>query len=233
MGHPDFSKASQYVTADLIRDTLADLVNISSPTGREAGVAHYLQDRMNRAGLDTHLQQVDENRPNVVGHLRGSGNGINLLFTGHMDTSYSGEEEHLSGPGFKPKATLQDGWLWGLGASNMKSGLAGALVAIEAIVKAGINLPGDISLGGVVGEIEKAPVEEFQGLEYSGYGAGSKYMVTHGVTADYALLMEPTALRICTANMGAIWLKVTVAGTVAHSALAHRPGIVNAITLMQ
>jgi acetylornithine deacetylase len=114
----------------------------------------------------------------------------------------------------------------------MKSGLAGALIAIEAIVKAGIKLDGDISLGGVVGEIEKAPVEEFQGVEYGGYGVGSKYMVTHGVTADCALLVEPTGLRISTANMGVVWLRITVSGTVAHSALAHRPGTVNAINVM-
>ena len=232
MSHPDFSKASQYVTADRVRDALVEMVDIASPTGREAAMGHYLRDRMRRAGLDTDLQLVDEGRPNAVGHLRGRGTGTNLLFTGHMDTSYSGEEEHLVGPGFKPTATLDGDWVWGLGANNMKSGLAAAMVAIEAIVKAEIKLDGDLSLGGVVGEIEKAPVEEFQGLEYSGYGAGSKHMVTHGVTADYALLVEPTGLRICTANMGAIWLRITVGGTVAHSALAHRPGIVNAIAVM-
>jgi acetylornithine deacetylase len=232
MSHPDFAKAAQLITADLVRDALVDMVDISSPTGRESAMAHYLCDRMRRIGLDTDLQLVDADRPNAVGHLRGRGKGTNLLFTGHMDTSYSGEEEHLSGPGFKPKATLQDGWIWGLGANNMKSGLAAALVAVEAIVKAGIKLDGDISFGGVVGEIEKAPIEEFQGIEYSGYGAGSKYMVTHGVTADYAMLVEPTGLRISPANMGAIWLRITVGGTVAHSALAHRPGIVNAIAVM-
>jgi len=232
MNHPDFLKASQYITPALARDALVDMVDISSPTGRESAMAHYLRDRMKRAGLDTELQLVEADRPNAVGHLRGRGTGSNLLFTGHMDTSYSGEEEHLSGPGFKPKAIVQDGWVWGLGANNMKSGLAGALIAIEAIVKAGIKLDGDISLGGVVGEIEKAPVEEFQGVEYGGYGVGSKYMVTHGVTADYALLVEPTGLRISTANMGVIWLRITVGGTVAHSALAHRPGTVNAITIM-
>lgn len=232
MSHPDFSKASQYISADLVRDALIDMVDISSPTGRESGMANYLRDRMAHAGLDAELQFVESNRPNAVGHLRGRGIGTNLLFTGHMDTSYSGEEEHLKGPGFRPKATLQDGWVWGLGANNMKSGIAAALIAIEAIVKAGIKLDGDISFGAVVGEIEKAPVEEFQGVEYSGYGVGSKYMVTHGITADYALLVEPTGLRISTANMGAIWLRIGVGGTVAHSALAHRPGIVNAITVM-
>ena len=232
MSYPEFSKAVQYITSDRIRDTLSEMVDIPSATGSELGMARYLYDRMRRAGLDTELQLVDENRPNAIGHLRGRGNGTNLLFTGHMDTSYSGQEEHLSGPGFKPKAVHRDGWIWGLGANNMKSGLAAALVAVEAITEAGIKLDGDISIGGVVGEIEKAPIEEFQGVEYSGYGTGSKYMVTHGITADYALLVEPTGLRISNANMGAIWLRITVGGTVAHSALAHRPGVVNAIKVM-
>lgn len=232
MTHPDFAKAAQHITADAIRMTLADMVDIASPTGRELNMAQHLCDRMKKAGLEAELQYVSEDRPNAVGHLRGKGTGTSLLLTGHMDTSYSGEEAHLVGRGFKPKAVVEDGWMWGLGANNMKSGLAAGVIALEAIVKAGIKLDGDVLFGGVVGEIEKAPVEEFQGSEYSGYGVGSKYMVTHGVTADYALLMEPTGLRICTANMGAIWLRVTVGGTVAHSALAHRPGTVNAIKVM-
>jgi acetylornithine deacetylase/succinyl-diaminopimelate desuccinylase-like protein len=229
--HPGFAKAAEFIEPDRIRDTLAEMVDIASPTGRELGMAQFLAERMRGMGLETELQFVDENRPNAVGHLRGSGTGLNLLFTGHMDTSYSGEEAHLSGPGFKPKAVYKDGWMWGLGANNMKSGLAAALAAIEAIVKAGVRLDGDISFGAVVGEIEKAPVEEFQGVEYSGYGTGSKHLVTHGVTADYAILVEPTGSRIAIANMGAIWLRITVQGTVAHSALAHRSGTVNAVSL--
>jgi acetylornithine deacetylase len=122
--------------------------------------------------------------------------------------------------------------VWGLGANNMKSGLASALVAIEAIASAGIELAGDVSLGAVVGEIEKTAVEEFQGIEYSGYGIGSRHLVTHGVTADFALLAEPTGLRISVANMGCIWLRITVGGTVAHSAMTNRPNIVNAIAVM-
>lgn len=232
MNHPDFAKAAAHISAEAVRDALVDLVDIASPTGREAGVAHYLVERMRKSGLDTDLQMVEAGRPNAVGHLCGRGDGLNLLFTGHMDTSYSGDEPHLSGDGFKPKAIVRDGWVWGLGSNNMKSGLACALVAIEAIVKAGIKLAGDISFGGVVGEIEKTAVEEFQGSEYSGYGIGSRHLVTHGVTADFALLAEPTGLRIARANMGCIWLRITVGGTVAHSALAHRPGIVNAIAVM-
>jgi acetylornithine deacetylase len=207
-------------------------VNIPSTTGQESGVAHYLADRMRRSGMDTDLPLVDAGRPNAVGHRRGRGDGLNLLFTGHMDTSYSGTEEHLAGDGFKPKAIFRDGWVFGLGASNMKSGLASALIAIEAIVKSGVELAGDLTFGAVVGEIEKAAIEEFQGVEYSGYGIGTRHLVTHGVTADFAVLAEPTGMRISIANMGCIWLRITVAGTVAHSALANRPNVVNAIAVM-
>ena len=232
MTHPDFAKAAAHVTPERVRDTLVDLIDIPSATGHEIGMAHYLVGRMRDAGLATDLPLVDAGRPNAVGHLPGRGDGLNLLFTGHMDTSYSGTEEHLSGEGFRPKGVCRDGWIWGLGANNMKSGLAAALVAVEAIAKAGVTLDGDISFGGVVGEIEKTAIEEFQGIEYSGYGIGSRHLVTHGVTADFALLAEPTGLRISVANMGCIWLRITVGGTVAHSALANRPGTVNAIAVM-
>ena len=232
MTHPDFSKAVTHVTAEAVRDTLAAMVDIPSPTGHEAEMAKFLVHRMRNVGLDADLQLVDAGRPNAVGHLRGRGDGLNLLLTGHMDTSYSGDEDYLVGEGFRPKAVVRDGWIWGLGANNMKSGLAAALVALEAIARSGVKLAGDVSLGGVVGEIEKAPVEEFQGVDYSGYGTGSKYLVTHGVTADYALLAEPTGLRISIANLGCIWLRITVEGTLAHSALGNRPDTVNAISVM-
>ena len=232
MTHPDFAKASAHISAENVRDLLVDLVNIPSTTGQENGVAHYLVDRMRKSGMDTDLPLVDAGRPNAVGHRRGRGDGLNLLFTGHMDTSYSGTEEHLAGDGFKPKAIFRDGWVFGLGASNMKSGLASALIAIEAIVKSGVELAGDLTFGAVVGEIEKTAIEEFQGVEYSGYGIGTRHLVTHGVTADFAVLAEPTGMRISIANMGCIWLRITVAGTVAHSALANRPNVVNAIAVM-
>jgi len=229
MSHPDSAKVQKLITPEAVSQTLLDMVDIKSPTGSEAGMADYIVNRMRSGGFDAELQMVETGRPNAVAHLRGKGIGLNLLFTGHMDTSYSGDEEHLVGEGFRPKGVLRDGWIWGLGANNMKSGLAGLVVAMEAIAKAGVKLNGDLSLGAVVGEIEKAPAEEFQGSEYAGYGVGTKHLVSHGVTADFALLAEPTALRICTANMGCLWARIVVSGSVAHSALTNKPGTVNAI----
>ena len=84
MAHPDYAKAAAHISAENVRTLLMDLVDISSPTGSEIGVAQYLVARMRKSGMDTDLPLVDANRPNAVGHRRGRGDGLNLLFTGHM-----------------------------------------------------------------------------------------------------------------------------------------------------
>ena len=232
MTHPEYERAARHVTLDAVKQTLMDMVDIASPTGREAALAEYIVARLRNAGLHAYLQEVSEGRPNAIGVRPGTGEGFNLLFTGHMDTSYDGDEDYLNGDGFKAKAVYRDGWIWGLGANNMKSGLASALVAIEAIARENIRLRGDISYGGVVGETEKAAVDEFKGSSTSGYGVGTRHMVLHGVSADYAVLCEPTSLRVCTANMGAIWVKITLSGTVSHAAYSRHPTVTNAIAEM-
>ena len=112
MSQSEFDTASGFITAEAVSDALTDMINIASPTGREAGMAEYLVGRMRKAGLDTDLQMVEPGRPNAVGHLRGHGDGLNLLFTGHMDTSYDGTEDHLgSGPGYKAEAIRDGDWI--------------------------------------------------------------------------------------------------------------------------
>lgn len=229
MSHPEYARAARHITEKAVKDTLMEMVDIASPTGSEGALARYIVQRLKNAGCVAYLQEVSENRPNAVGIWQGSGDGLNLLFTGHMDTSYDGDEPYLKGEGFKAKAIYRDGWVWGLGANNMKSGLASALVALEAIARERIKLKGDVLYGGVVGETEKAAIDEFKGPNVSGYGVGSRHLVLHGVSADYAVLCEPTDLRLCTANMGAIWAKITVGGTISHASRAHMPGVVNAI----
>src|ERR1043166_8862169 len=119
MDASDRQAAAAYITPEIVRQTILDMVDIRTPTGSEAAMADYVADRLRRAGLQASLQLVEANRPNAVGHLPGRGDGLNLLFTGHMDTSYSGDEEHLrdAGLGFQPKAIHRDGWVFGLGAN--------------------------------------------------------------------------------------------------------------------
>ena len=232
MSHPDYSRVEKHITAEAVKTTLMEMVDIASPTGREGALAQYIVDRLAKAGFNAYLQEVSEGRPNAVGVRPGTGDGVNLLFTGHMDTSYDGDEDYLRGEGFKAKAVYRDGWIWGLGANNMKSGLASALVAMEAICRENVQLKGDLLYGGVVGETEKAAVDEYRGSAVSGYGVGTRHMVLHGISADFSILCEPTNLRVCTANMGVLWVKITVGGTVSHAANSRHPSVINAIAEM-
>src|SRR5215467_1496891 len=114
MRNPDASDILNLITPDAIRQTLLDMIDIRSPTGQEAGMANYIVERFKASGIDAELQPVEAGRPNAIAHLPGSGGGTNLLFTGHMDTSYSGDEDYLVGEGFQPKGMYRDGWIWGL-----------------------------------------------------------------------------------------------------------------------
>src|SRR5688500_20084017 len=122
MSHPDYQRAARHITEAAVRDTLMEMVDIPSPTGRERALAEYIVARLTKAGFHAHLQEVSEGRPNAVGVRHGSGDGVNLLFTGHMDTSYDGDETYLNGEGFTAQAVHRDGWIWGLGANDMQSG---------------------------------------------------------------------------------------------------------------
>ena len=114
-----FKKCVKHINKKKLGETLIDLVDIPSPTSGEKALAEYLVDRMGNAGARTTLQEVSLDRPNAIGTISGDGSGSNLMFTGHMDTSYDGNEDYLVGEGFKPKGVYKGGWIWGLGANNM------------------------------------------------------------------------------------------------------------------
>ena len=89
--------------------------------------------------------------------------------------------------------------------------------AIRALQRAGVELVGDVLVAGVVGETEKAPVDQYKGAEFRGGKTGSRYMVTHGVTADFAIIGEPTGMRLQIGETGYCFAKITVYGKSQHT----------------
>ena len=143
------------------------------------------------------------------------------MFNGHMDTSNTGREEFLTGIGYKPNALVKDGFIYGLGIYNMKGALVCYTQAVKALQSAGVRLAGDVILAGVVGEIEKTQVgREFSGAAYRGYGAGSHYLVTHGVVADMCILGEPTDMQLVLGHYGSLWVRIVTRGIYVHTAFA-------------
>ena len=152
------------------------------------------------------------------------------MFNGHMDTSYSGQEEWLREvPGFQPKHFLEDGRLYGLGISNMKGALACYVEAVNALQDAGVRLRGDVMIAAVCGEIEKTQYGDAQGGQYRGYAAGSRYLVSHGGVADMCLLGEPTDGKVVLGHFGALWMRIRVHGNFIHTAFSEGKRDQNAI----
>ena len=93
---PINSAAADKVLAQIDRQELAelarDLVDLPSPTGQEKAVADYILDWYARHGLRPVRQEIEVDRPNAVGVLKGQGGGLSLQFNGHMDTSFTGTE---------------------------------------------------------------------------------------------------------------------------------------------
>lgn len=134
-------------------------------------------------------------RPNVMGIRRGSGAGRSLMFSSHMDTVPVGHEAWLHDAW---GGDVADGKLFGLGAYDMKGGLAASLMVAKALNDLGVKLRGDLYIESVVDE-------EFGGCNGT-LAARLKY------NADLAIVPEPTNLAVCPAHHGGLMLRVTFMG---------------------
>jgi acetylornithine deacetylase len=202
-------------------DLALRLVSTPSFTGSEEAAARVMAQELEEVGLEVMWQQVEENRANVLGTWSGEGGGPTLMFNGHLDTSYSGDEPWLRDiPGFRPEGFERDGRIYGLGISNMKGALAAYVEAVRSLREDGVRLKGDVMVAAVCGEIEKTQQGEAQGAEYRGYAAGSRYLVGHGGAADFCILGEPTENKLVLAHFGTLWLRLRVRGPFIHTAFS-------------
>lgn len=222
-----------HVDRDGIIEMSKDVISIPSPTGEELEMARYMRSVFQSAGLRVAWHEVEEGRPNVVGLLEGEGDGKSLMFNGHMDTSYTGREEHLTGVGFKPEPVIHDGTIYGLGIYNMKGALVCYVHALQAVREAGVRLAGDVYIAAVVGEIEKSQWgEAFSGRQYRGYGVGTHRLVNQGVVPDMCILGEPTDLKIVLGHYGSMWTRISTAGPFMHTGFSSGRQAENSIRRM-
>ncbi len=214
-------KDKDSVVKRINRDELAqltkDLVDISSPTGSEKAIGEFILDWYARNNIRPVRQEIDPNRINAVGILEGKSGGVSLMINGHMDTSYTGTEEdrmfcRTLEPDSELKGSVRDGKVFGLGASNMKSGLAAFMVAGKAIKESGLPLKGDLILAAVAGEISRTPVGPYQSGAYRGEGTGTHHLLTHGVQSDYAIVADRSGHSIVWAQNGVAQIKVSTFG---------------------
>jgi len=217
--------ADQRTVADVLkridRDELSqltkELVDIPSPTGAERAIGEFILRWFSQNGIKSVGQEISPERINAIGIIEGKDNGVSLTINGHMDTSYTGtEEDRMFCRDLEPdsdlKGAVRDGKVFGLGASNMKSGLAAFMVAGKAIKESGASLKGDLILAAVAGEISRTPIGPYQSESYRGEGTGTIHLLTHGMQSDYAIVADRSGHSIVWAQNGVAQFKISTFG---------------------
>ena len=213
----DQTEVIQRIKREELAELTKDLVDISSPTGSEKGIGEFILAWFARHNIKTVRQQISPERVNAVGIIEGGANGVSLMINGHMDTSYTGtEEDRMFCRALEPdsdlKGAVRDGKVFGLGASNMKSGLAAFMVAGKAIRESGLMLKGDLILAAVAGEISRTPIGPYQSEAYRGEGTGTIHLLTHGIQSDYAIVADRSGHSIVWAQTGVAQFKISTFG---------------------
>jgi len=110
----------------------SSLVKIPSvnPPGKEKEVADFIVETLEKRGIQHKIISKDSKRPIIIAEIRGKG-ALNrtLIFNGHTDVvPISGQWKYEPFSGI-----VEDGKIFGRGASDMKGGLACMINALHII----------------------------------------------------------------------------------------------------
>lgn len=186
------------------------LIRIPSenPPGREREIASYVADLLRPLpSVTVDVTDVEPDRPNVTARLAGSEPSLSpVVLLAHMDTVPAGEG--WTRDPFDPG--IVDGRLYGRGSTDMKSGLAAAMVAFAAAAERGTPPRRSVILCATADE-------EGAGM------LGAQSLISQGVVDRDSLIVctEPSDLALVVAHKGVIWYEVEVFGRSAHAGNPH------------
>lgn len=199
------------LTQELVR-----IPTINPPGDAYEACARVLGERLRRRGcqveyLRAHGAPGDKDshpRVNVVARLPGAlSGGENVHFNGHIDVVEAG-----TGWTHDPfGAEVVGDRIYGRGTCDMKGGIACSVIALEAILEAGIRFPGAIEISGTVDE-------ESGGFAGVGHLASLGYFSAPRV--HHVIIPEPLGVdRICLGHRGVWWAEVETHGRIAHGSM--------------
>lgn len=187
-----------------------DLIRIPGLSGDEGAAAELVRRSMHELCFDE--IRVDE-YGSVIGKIRGTGDGPTVLFDGHMDTVGTGSPADWKHDPYG--AEIENGRIYGRGASDMKGALAAMIYGASRLVD---ERPlGDVYVSASVFE------ELFE-------GAALKKILKE-IAADYVVIGESSELDLKTGQKGRAEIKITAFGRSGHA--AHPGDAVNAVYKMQ
>lgn len=187
-------------------------INTENPPGREVEAASFLAETMADFGIKSFVDRLDGPRANAICILEGKGDGPTILFNSHLDTVPVGVKERWS---VEPlSGCIKDGRLYGRGAADAKGSVASMAAALSVLSELRDELKGRIIFAAVADE-EVA-------------GIGTKALLSKYKNIDFAIVGEPTELKVCTAQKGRMEFLIKVLGKSSHASMPNLG--INAIT---
>jgi len=172
-----------------------DLKTFTPPYGEEA-LANLLAEHLKKMGGDVFVHEVLPGRPNIWAHFKGKDSSRTILLDAHTDTV-----SHLNMIVKPFGAEVRDGRLYGRGACDTKGSMAAVILALETALN-NEGIAHDVIFSATCNE------------ENGGTGAGK---LVESVKADFAVIGEPTELKLVTRHKGVMRADITVYGKASHS----------------
>lgn len=195
----------------------------TNPPGGEGECIAWVKGLLDDAGLEARILEKAPGRPNLLARLPGAGAAAPLLLQGHVDVVTTAGQDWTRPPF---SGTVEDGFVWGRGALDMKGGVAMMIAAVLRAAAAGAKPPGDVLLcvlsdeeaGGDHGAkflVEKH-AELFDGVRFALGEFGGFTQEIAGRTFAPVMVAEK---RLC-------WMRATFRGPGGHGSLPMRGGAV-------
>ena len=198
------------VNAQEVATLIQELVQIPTrnPPGLEKAGAEFICQRLQQWGIQAALvPEPYEDRPQVWGRVDGGAKEPTLVLNGHMDVVPEGDVTQWTYPPFEGR--IANGRVYGRGSSDMKGGLAAMMTTARILNEIRERLRGTLILQFAVGEETAEP-------------GTKRLLLSQGLRGDYGIVLEPTALRVATAEKGLAWFRVTLQGRPVHGSVAEQ-----------
>lgn len=204
-------KLLTFIDEDELVSLTRSLIKIDSVIRPESGntearvvafIADWIRKELN---LEPEINEVVSGRENIILKIDSGKSGRTLMFEGHTDVVSEGIRSLWKYDPFS--AVIEDGKIYGRGSCDMKAGVAVNLLTVKAMLKSGVGFNGRMILGILCDEEDlMLGVQDF-------------IKKGHADNVDACLVSEPEENQLCISMKGALRIKLTIQGKMAHGAM--------------